>query len=1085
MNVPARPSRLGRLLALEDRVAPTTDPLFDQQWHLGNIGQSGGTFGEDLVVQPAWDPDQGNVTGLGVLVGVVGDGLQISHPDLAANYVGLHARDFIDGDNDPSPNLTTDDGEGTALAGLVAEAADNGLGGAGVAYSASVTGIRIQNGAATASSADIAAAFRYHPDDIDIYTSGWGPADDGRLHPNAAIRTALQTGFNTGRGGLGSIYTWGAGDGQQVSDDVNYDALANSPYVIAVGAIDHDGVQTEYSEPGAAILVSAFSESASGEGLTTTDLIGADGLSTGDYTNLVGGTSAAAAQVAGVAALMLQANPNLTARDVQDILVRTARQNDPSDSDWQENGAALAINHKYGFGAVDAEAAVALADTYSPRGAEVIVTTPVMDVSTPIPDDEFDLVSSTIDVEQDFVLDRVEVRFRATHPTRGDLDVRLISPGGTESVLAGLRADPDNNYNWTFSTVRNWGESSAGTWELQVRDLQAGDEGEFDDWQLVLHGTARDPFLSGIPSDALTYAENHPGLAVAAEAGVSDADNAFIGGATVEISGGFAEDELLFEDQIDIFGDYADGVLTLSGFASMPDYAAALRTVLYHNTSDNPNQTPRTLTFQVFDEEGNPSNVLTRTLDVVRVNDAPSFTVGPDVAVLQDSGPRTVDPWATNIGPGPEEAGQSVFFEVVGISNAPLFATPPAVGPTGVLTFTPAAGQTGAATVQLKLRDNGGTANGGIDESPVQSFTIDVGPRPIANPDLYTTSEDTPLVVSVPGVLSNDTGPNPGALTAALVAQADHGTVVLNANGSFTYTPTPNFHGTDTFTYKATDGTLESTPGTATINVLSVNDAPDATNDAATTPTGKPVTVPVLGNDSDPDADPLLVASFTAPAHGRVTRSGTGLRYTPNAGYQGPDSFTYKVSDGHGGSDTATVTVTVTDTTRPTLPAVRVGFGNTAQNLKAITRGVLPWAGVRRFEFVFSEAVTVNPSALTLTGPTGWVPLTFTAPGANRTAIWTVSGPDLPIGRYTLRLNAGLVSDLNGNLLARDYTRSFGLLPGDFDGSGRVTAADVASIRKNFQTDPTKTNRFADVNGDGVVNQADADLAAANLNKTL
>ena len=104
------------------------------------------------------------------------------------------------------------------------------------------------------------------------------------------------------------------------------------------------------------------------------------------------------------------------------------------------------------------------------------------------------------------------------------------------------------------------------------------------------------------------------------------------------------------------------------------------------------------------------------------------------------------------------------------------------------------------------------------------------------------------------------------------------------------------------------------------------------------------------------DADPLLVATFSAAVHGRVTRSGTGLRYTPNAGYQGPDSFTYKVIDGHGGSDTATVTVTVTDTTRPTLPAVRIGYGTATQDLKAIARGVLTWAGVRRFEFVFSIA---------------------------------------------------------------------------------------------------------------------------------
>ena len=372
---------------------------------------------------------------------MVGDGLQISHPDLAANYVGLHAHDFIDGDNDPSPNLAAGDGEGTGLAGLAAAAADNGLGGAGVAFGASVTGLRIQNGAATVTNAQIASAFTHHPNDIDIYTSGWGPADDGTLHSNTAILAALQTGFNTGRGGLGSIYTWGAGDGQAVFDNVNYDGFANSPHVIAVGAVDHNGIQTEYSEPGAAILVSAFSDSAAGAGLTTTDLVGPDGLDPTDYTNAFGGTSAAAAQVAGVVALMLEANPNLTARDVQDILVRTARQNDPFDFDWQTNAVNLNINHKYGFGTADAFGAVVMADTYARRGPEVVATSELMDVSTEIPDDEFAGVQSTIDVPDDFILDRVEVKFRATHANRGDLDVRLYSPNGTESILAGQHGD--------------------------------------------------------------------------------------------------------------------------------------------------------------------------------------------------------------------------------------------------------------------------------------------------------------------------------------------------------------------------------------------------------------------------------------------------------------------------------------------------------------------------------------------------------------------------------------------------------------------------------------------------------------------
>ena len=127
----------------------------------------------------------------------------------------------------------------------------------------------------------------------------------------------------------------------------------------AVAAIDHDGRQSSYSEPGAPLLISAYS-SGDTAGITTTDRSGADGYDPGDYTNTFGGTSSSAPLVSGVIALMLEANPNLTYRDVQQILVRTAEMNDPLHFDWTSNAAGYDINHAYGFGAVDATAAVQL-----------------------------------------------------------------------------------------------------------------------------------------------------------------------------------------------------------------------------------------------------------------------------------------------------------------------------------------------------------------------------------------------------------------------------------------------------------------------------------------------------------------------------------------------------------------------------------------------------------------------------------------------------------------------------------------------------------------------------------------------------
>ncbi|HEX8199475.1 MAG TPA: Ig-like domain-containing protein, partial [Isosphaeraceae bacterium] len=137
-----------------------------------------------------------------------------------------------------------------------------------------------------------------------------------------------------------------------------------------------------------------------------------------------------------------------------------------------------------------------------------------------------------------------------------------------------------------------------------------------------------------------------------------------------------------------------------------------------------------TITVTVADAGGTANggvNLTTRTVTVtvLPVNDAPSFTGGPDQSVAANSGPRTVPGWATNISAGAGEAGQTLTF-LVTADNPALFATPPAITPDGTLTFTPAPGASGTATVTVRLRDNGGTANGGVDTSPPQTFTITV-----------------------------------------------------------------------------------------------------------------------------------------------------------------------------------------------------------------------------------------------------------------------------------------------------------------------------------------------------------------------
>jgi hypothetical protein len=191
------------------------------------------------------------------------------------------------------------------------------------------------------------------------------------------------------------------------------------------------------------------------------------------------------------------------------------------------------------------------------------------------------------------------------------------------------------------------------------------------------------------------------------------------------------------------------------------------------------------------------------------------------------------------------------------------------------------------------------------------SFALTNTP-PVATNDTYAATEDTPLVVSAPGVLANDFDADTNALTAVLVANPTNGILSLNGNGAFTYTPATNFFGTDHFAYKANDGIADSGVATVTINVAAVNDAPVAVNDSAVTTMNTPIVVSVLANDYDVDGGTLAITSFTQGTNGSVANNGNGtLTYTPNFNFTGSDSFTYTITDGQGGTNSATVSLTV------------------------------------------------------------------------------------------------------------------------------------------------------------------------------
>ena len=373
------------------------DPLYGLQWHLKNTGQYGwdgtpGKVGEDINVEPVWAGcADGTCHGEGEYVAVVDDGMEIAHPDLQANVstaVGRQSYDYVSGSyGDPTPSTSTasdPNAHGTAVSGIIAARDVNDIGGRGVAPRAGLVGYNLLQNSSAANEGD---AMTRQDDQVSIYSNSWGPTDGTGLltDSNNTWKSAIANGLSSGRGGLGAIYVWAAGNGCMPSssnpdvclaDNSNFDGYANHYGIIAVGAVNDQGTRSSYSEKGANLWVSApGGEYCDTHTIVTTDLTGTDGfnslifssdLSNHDYTRCMNGTSAATPMVSGVAALVLQANPNLTWRDVRAILAGTARKNDPTDGGWSTNNAGYHINDNYGFGVVDASAAVTAAKTWIP-----------------------------------------------------------------------------------------------------------------------------------------------------------------------------------------------------------------------------------------------------------------------------------------------------------------------------------------------------------------------------------------------------------------------------------------------------------------------------------------------------------------------------------------------------------------------------------------------------------------------------------------------------------------------------------------------------------------------------------------------
>jgi subtilisin family serine protease len=464
------------------------DPIYNYQWHLIR-----------LEVEDIWN----NYRGDGIKIGIIDSGVQYNHPDLYDNIDFDNSFRYSDSTNNPSPDsdqLENDPynsaGHGTACAGIIGAIGWNGEGVIGVAPMADLVGF---NAFSTLSDADFEDALGNL--NVQISSNSWGSGDSRVLYNDPSSLRGIERGIENGRDGKGILYIFASGN---EGNNANHSTLHGSRYVFNIGAVTVDGDVQQYSNFGDNLLLVAYG----GDGITgvnrgifTTDLTGweygfdrSDDFTrvlrryNGDYTGKMNGTSSAVPVVSGSTALILEANPNLTYRDVKYILSKTALQyNLYEDSyKWEKNSAGIWFSPYYGFGIINLPSAIEMAEDFVSLSDQVLASggnSPYKDIS------DFETVVEEVEISENFSIEHVEVVVDITHPSISDLKVTITSPSGTESTL--MYGDQNLTgvfSNWSLNSLRFLDENSSGVWTFKVEDVATGDEGVLKSWKLNIWG---------------------------------------------------------------------------------------------------------------------------------------------------------------------------------------------------------------------------------------------------------------------------------------------------------------------------------------------------------------------------------------------------------------------------------------------------------------------------------------------------------------------------------------------------------------------------------------------------------------------
>lgn len=504
-----------------------TPPGFPGQWYLEN--QTGGTI--DANVTGAWGR---GITGDGVTIGIVDDGLDHTHPDLDANYSAADSWNFGNDTADPYPVHDNEvagdtvvgfgDNHGTAVAGIAGARGGDGFGITGAAPRADVAGLRIDFPNQTEQMFADATTHRSTGADpsIDIKNHSYGMPigyepetagvdalidshDAGTIHFFAAGNWRIED-LNNFVIDVSETGDFVPGVDPAVNADANKLGTQSARESLTIGALGEDGTYANYSSWGANLVATAPSSSSGEFAITTADRTATgegynfDGSSDPfpdfDFTGTFGGTSAAAPLAAGVGALVKQVESDADARYVKHLLAQTSVKVDPGDTPdfdenlggWVTNAAGVDFNPNYGFGLIDADALTDLAAQWTGVNAPQSETTGLQIVERAIPDNDLDGISETFNLVGQTPLEDIEVYLDISHDWRGDIEALLESPHGTTSRLM-YRNEVDSfaDIDWTFVTNAFWGELPAGEWTLTVRDVFADFTGDWNSYEVTAH----------------------------------------------------------------------------------------------------------------------------------------------------------------------------------------------------------------------------------------------------------------------------------------------------------------------------------------------------------------------------------------------------------------------------------------------------------------------------------------------------------------------------------------------------------------------------------------------------------------------